>query len=745
MPSVLQYPSALESRIQQIYSDPALGFAWAEYVAGRNGVIDPLLWLEKADAKRHGEIFANLAATYKRPFVPLAQTNCHSAAVMLYLEALEGAKVDVSQVLSACPPVPLGVVGHVLVFAHCDPSEPQPSELPRHLTTIIWVSVDDYLKARDDFRDRASTLRSGVTPRTFEGITGAPTSESLRSVLEWAMKLPTVDSTERNAVDFVLSLTDSELVPQRLPSDLRCSLESRANTNLLVPGSALRVNPAAMVGIKNRSRCTELGFVPYAVNKRHVLVAVEKETNSIFDELARTFPGLKPIIAIVSSDAIRYLLNESTRSKGGVASQQAISEEDLKGVQWVIDTSKYDGKTPRGFSDIEELLQFFLSDGTGQRASDIHIDIFHNHGRVRYAVDGRAVGAWSMPADLARRLSIKLRDTVCKKGAETESPTAPQEGSFSYAYLGKRVMCRVTIAYNNNDSNQPKIVQRILDTSAGVRDLSLMGLYPDELAIIRRNITRRQGLFICSGPTGSGKSTTLNACLQDINSPSRIIYTLEDPIEYRIPGVTQLAVASKEDERAAGRITFAEGLRLLLRMDPDVIMVGEVRDKDTASMAVEAANTGHLIMTTIHANSSIDIIKRLFSMEVDPTNLGGNAKLLSAQRLVPKLCTCRKQVVITDEQAKLFESKGVKHGRWVCEPVGCPRCRNTGYHGRSVILELLEVTTEIADLISERAPITEIRKATERAKGFVPLITSGLRRVASEQTSFEALFEVVDA
>jgi type II secretory ATPase GspE/PulE/Tfp pilus assembly ATPase PilB-like protein len=738
-------PAALDERLRHAYQ-PLAEFPWARYLAERDGTVDPLLWLARQDSKAYGEIFRSLLAAHHVPFTPLEQTTCESRAVMLYLEAATG-EGRIDALLEDYGPVPFAIVGHLLVFVHFDPARAVPEGFPRHLCCPLWAPLDDYLQLREDFRDRARSFRAGVAPKAMVSSPPGAAVGQLRSFLQWVLAQPTIDIRDRSTIEFLLASPDGELQPARLSAALYCSMTAaRRAEPVLVPATALRLDRAMLQKLPNRERCTELCFAPFLSTPSVVLIAAENPHDSrLQDELARSYPGREHHLFPAAADGIRFLLTLSdVRTAAATPTGGAAPEEDLSNTLFKINPSDWAAKNPRVFGQaMPSLLQFLLSEAVTARASDIHLDVFHRRSRVRYVIDGDASTFHSLPAEYAPQLANHLYDRVCKKSQETDAPTAPKEGSFSFAYMGRPVMVRVAITFANCRKEEPKIVLRLLDRSSGVRDLSLLNLHREEVAIIKRYLREPHGIIVVSGPTGSGKSTTLMACLQDINDPKRIIYTLEDPVEYVIPGVTQMAVASNKAERTRERNSFPEGLRLLLRMDPDVIMVGEIRDLETANAAIEASNTGHLILTTLHANSAVDIIKRLVGMEVDRVNLGENIRLLTAQRLVKRLCTCYKRVPVDEATKGIFARHGVAAPAYVGEPGKCPRCRGLGYFGRTACLELLPVTEELTDLIADGARTMELRKAAQRA-GYITLAKSALWRVATEQTSLEAVREKID-
>jgi type II secretory ATPase GspE/PulE/Tfp pilus assembly ATPase PilB-like protein len=309
-----------------------------------------------------------------------------------------------------------------------------------------------------------------------------------------------------------------------------------------------------------------------------------------------------------------------------------------------------------------------------------------------------------------------------------------QDGRFSLRVGKRRVDCRVSAIPCRKD--QQKITIRYLEKEGGVRKLSELNLSQRNLELLQAAMSRDQGLILITGPTGSGKTTTLYALLNSVNSENINIQTIEDPIEYEVEGLNQTQTDPVHD------IDFAQGLRRLMRADPDVILIGECRDEETASAAVNAALTGHLVLTTLHANDCLRAVSRFISMGVPPYLLADSLALSQAQRLVRRLCAqCKQMMPITSEQRKLFTANNVPFPPDVThlyEAVGCPDCRETGYRGRIALMELCPINREIADLIAINAPQGEMRKIAT-SLGLRTLYQEGLVAVAAGDTSLDEI------
>ncbi|UCV09806.1 GspE/PulE family protein [Dechloromonas denitrificans] len=424
-----------------------------------------------------------------------------------------------------------------------------------------------------------------------------------------------------------------------------------------------------------------------------------------------------------------YLTREESRvraldgSLGGEGGQIAIGSvaEDLS-----LQRISEDG------SPVVRLLRSTLHDGLKAGASDIHIEAHSRGLAIKYRIDGVLNYAGSIDgSDTAEQMISRVK---VLSDLDISERRVPQDGRFKVSWQGREIDIRVSI--------MPSIwgedaVLRVLDKQAltdhlqGLR-LDAMGFDADIMARIRRLASEPYGMVLVTGPTGSGKTTTLYAALSEINRGEDKIITIEDPVEYQLSGVLQIPVNEKKG------LTFARGLRSILRHDPDKIMVGEIRDSETAQIAVQAALTGHLVFTTVHANNVFDVIGRFLHMEVDPYNLVSALNGVIAQRLIRTLCTaCMKPVVPSSEALSDADIDPATSSGWQFQQaVGCGTCRGTGYRGRRAIAELLVLNDEIRELIISRAPIRQLKEAARRG-GTRSLRESALDLVRDGATSLE--------
>ncbi len=380
---------------------------------------------------------------------------------------------------------------------------------------------------------------------------------------------------------------------------------------------------------------------------------------------------------------------------------------------------------------VVRLISALLADAVERGASDIHFEPEQNFLRIRYRIDGVLRQIRSLHKTYWPAMAVRLKVMAKMNIAETR---APQDGRISATLSGRVIDFRVSSLPTSHGEN---IVLRILDRQKGIVPLDKLGLEESQLELLKRMIARPEGIILVTGPTGSGKTTTLYSILNHINSDAINIMTLEDPVEYPMTLIRQTSVAE------AAKLDFANGIRAMMRQDPDAILVGEVRDADTAEMAFRAAMTGHQVYSTLHTNSAIGAIPRLLDIGVVPDVMAGNIIGIIAQRLVRKLCrTCRQSFDPDVHERRLLGITPTEPAA-VFRAVGCEQCDYQGYRGRVAILEILKIDSALDELVARRATTREILTAA-RAKGFKTLAEDGVRLVRSGVTSLDELMRVVD-
>ncbi len=378
---------------------------------------------------------------------------------------------------------------------------------------------------------------------------------------------------------------------------------------------------------------------------------------------------------------------------------------------------------------IVRLVDALLSDAVRRAASDIHFEPERGFLRIRYRIDGVLRQIRSLHISYWPAMVVRLK---VLSGMNIAEIRAPQDGRFSKVITGREIDFRASVHPTTHGEN---FVLRVLDRERGIMALEELGLQEDALSTLKVMLARPEGIVLVTGPTGSGKTTTLYSMLNEVNRESVCIMTLEDPVEYPLQMVRQTSV------NEAAKIDFVNGIRSMLRQDPDAMLIGEIRDEETAEMAIRAAMTGHQVFSTLHTNSAVGAISRLLDLKVLPDMLAGNIIGILGQRLVRKLCHQCKEVYLPDPLEKRL--LGIEEDRQIYRAVGCQACDHTGYKGRMALLELLRMDPDLDEMVLERRPLGELRERAV-AKGFRSLAEDGVQRVLEGHTTLDELSRVVD-
>jgi type IV pilus assembly protein PilB len=467
--------------------------------------------------------------------------------------------------------------------------------------------------------------------------------------------------------------------------------------------------------------------VPVAyVDERTVLVAMADPANVLAIDDIAIMTGLEVRAAVAGREDIATLISRITRLDDVVASTSFDTEEgDENGPAEVVDLRESADDAP-----VIKLVNQIVAQAVEQGASDVHLEPEGGEMRVRFRIDGVLIETTSIPR---RMLSGVVSRVKIMADLDIAERRVPQDGRVGLTIDGHQVDLRVvTLPSVHGES----IVMRILDKDSVIMNLDKLGMGTDDEQRFKRAFTQAYGAVLVTGPTGSGKSTTLYAALGVINTPEKNIITIEDPVEYQVGGITQVQTNTK-----AG-LTFASGLRAMMRADPDVIMVGEIRDRETAQIAVESALTGHLVLSTLHTNDAPGAVTRLIEMGIEPFLVSSAIDCVVAQRLARMLCeNCKKPVTLSAEVLVENGYQGVTGDVEGFEAAGCNRCGGSGYKGRIGLYEVMTVTDEIRTLAVERASADRIAEAAIR-NGMRRLREDGLAKVALGKTSIAEVARV---
>lgn len=503
-----------------------------------------------------------------------------------------------------------------------------------------------------------------------------------------------------------------------------------------------------------------LNVVPELIAKKYNIAAFDKNGSNL--KVAMLNPddlqtidfikkkvGLRIIPCLTSRESINAALRQYGKSLeaefGDILTGDIKGEEGTTGEE---DLAKVAAGLP-----VIRVVDTLLKHAIIQQASDIHIEPEENEVHVRYRIDGVLHDAMSLPKDVATGIVARIK---VLSNLKLDEHRLPQDGRFKIASDQYKISFRVSILPVFDGE---KIVMRLLDESSKGLTLEKMGLHPAALEIVQREINKPNGMILVTGPTGSGKTTTLYTIMDILNQPEVNVSTVEDPVEYRMPRVNQTQISTKIG------MTFAAALRALLRQDPDIIMVGEIRDQETLEIAMHAAMTGHLVLSTLHTNSAAATLPRMLDMGAEPFLIASTVNVIIAQRLVRRLCVeCRATYLMDEKElatlGKIYDldqvfsylkndsvaKKYIKDAKdfstvQFYKAVGCEQCGNEGYKGRNGIYEVLEMTTEIRKMVTQEATTEAINDQAQK-EGMATMVEDGFLKIIQGTTSLEEVMRV---
>ncbi|HXE35775.1 MAG TPA: GspE/PulE family protein [Verrucomicrobiae bacterium] len=480
-------------------------------------------------------------------------------------------------------------------------------------------------------------------------------------------------------------------------------------------------------------------FVPLEVQNNSLSIAVSDPSLVLLSDELPLLLGKKLAIKVATAKQIGDILKRTEQSQRvleqateaftlQVSKEEEESEETISGDRLTRDTT---------VSPVVRLVETIIFTALERRASDIHIEARDTEVAVKYRIDG--VLQHAMQPIAKEWHSTVLSRIKVLSDLDIAERRVPQDGRFRVKYKGRFIDLRVSImpASHGEDAVLRVLDKETLSEKFQSLSLDVVGFSELEVKRFRRYIQEPYGMVLVTGPTGSGKTTTLYAAINEIKTDEDKIVTIEDPVEYQLKGITQIPVNEKKG------LTFARGLRSILRHDPDKIMVGEIRDQETAQIAIQSALTGHLVFTTVHANNVTDVIGRFINMGVEPYNFVSALNCIMAQRLVRVICeSCKRPKNFTTAELK---EAGLEPAAWanvvLSEGAGCLECSGTGFHGRTAICELLDLTDRIREMIVDRRPTSEIKRIA-REEGMITLRESGLAKIRAGMTTVKEINKV---
>ncbi|HEY2799948.1 MAG TPA: GspE/PulE family protein [Chthoniobacterales bacterium] len=524
-------------------------------------------------------------------------------------------------------------------------------------------------------------------------------------------------------------LTDKQFVSDQ---DMAFSMGRCLNTP---PVNLPRVRvPEEILNLVPRDMAKAHKLVPIARLENKLFVAMADPTNVLaVDDLKRRVE-LEIVPMIATERAVGEALSGVHAASTNMSEMLKQVSEDVANDVEIQQQKREEIDLDRLATDSEDapvikIVNLILAQAIKEKASDIHIEPFQRTLKLRYRIDGELIPAESPPKALQLAITSRIKILA---GLNIAERRVPQDGRFRIRVMGKDVDLRISILPTQHGE---KVVIRILDKTALAGSVDSLGLDEETLARFRKAIDAPHGMILVTGPTGSGKTTTLYSVLQELNSPNYNIVTVEDPIEYELIGVNQVAA------RPDIGLDFASALRSILRQDPDIVMVGEIRDNETADIAVKAALTGHQVLSTLHTNDAAGAIARLDDMGIEPFLISSSVIMACAQRLVRRICVnCREEFV---PEPEMFERLGIEatEGAVFYQGAGCDRCKGRGYSGRAAIIEALPVSETVRRLIIKRASAAVIKNQAI-SEGMKTLRMVGIDKSLEGITTLEEVWRV---
>jgi len=640
---------------------------------------------------------------------------------------------------TAEPWLPIAVIGPLLVMAHCNPRCGDLWGVPLPFTVRVLISPEQYQTTRRDLVQRFT--RTPIDSSNALERLEIPQLKDMAmdQIFDWMLRVYPYDPAE------VVKLRKFYDGLKEKKEELTVLDFNTVQRNL---GVAIRyLNAEGRIFVYNGQEAPRQTFFPSHLLERHNVYplfvgkttiyllsenqdcyAFEDEWMSAGNDPVRIVPVLADLVTIREAIA-RANASFEPAAVLDVEGGGYTEAEDENIVEMAAeDMARINPASPNHTA--EELVQWALFTAVRCRASDLHVEKFYNLTRFRARIDGSMKVILTASEDLLPRFVALIKNYSNMPQTRQEC----QDGRFAIRVGRRRLDVRVAAVPTRRDFQ--KLIMRFLDKQDGVRRLSDFNLSQRQIDILTRTMQRDQGLVLVTGPTGSGKTTTLYALLNSVNDTDVNIQTIEDPIEYEIEGINQTQT------NASRGLDFARGLRALLRADPDIILIGESRDAETANAAINASLTGHLVLTTLHANDSIRAVSRLLSMGVEKYLVADSLALSQAQRLVRRLCSyCKRPIPATPEVQTIMAKQGIitePLANPIYEKVGCSECHGTGYSGRVALMELCEITDEIRDYIETGAPQSSMRAAALK-NGFRTLYQEGLVQVIAGSTTMDEI------
>jgi type II secretory ATPase GspE/PulE/Tfp pilus assembly ATPase PilB-like protein len=659
------------------------------------------------------------------------------------------------RMLAGYYPVPLFQIGPAFVFGHFDPAFRFHEILPPHLSIPVWLTFADYVGVLQDLRAQvqiaglATQVGTGghkpsIGFQEFLGRKGhamnpASPLSRLREFLEWAKTLPTLSSADEQSITALLLKDDLNEISELTP-DIQLFASHILLGELVTKTDNLSIDPAIKQGI-DEDLVADNQLCPFALTDNLCFILSDVHPSPKLEDDFHNRAYRRVIGVLVPA----HQFQSACASKANIDVLYSASQDGFQDAEppaFELSPNAYSENfkiSDDMLDDPEELLRIIMYTAGVSRAADVHAEFLNGVYRIRMKVDGVVRTAMELPGRVHDGLAARIKTF---SGIALESIRAA-DGRFMFCIGTRRIDVRVKLIFDH--ARKARFALRLLDKSMPIKTVASLGLMAHEITALSDVYQSTDGLLVVCGATSEGKSTTLFAIMNEINREGKVIYSLEDPPEYTVPGVCQIYCTSDPAEVRDNRPLFAHAIKGLLRMAPNYVSVGEVRDQATAEEFLDIGLSGHFGMCTFHAKDVFSAIQRMLSFSLNPVDLANSTKMIVAQRLIRKVCRCHKLEPITDGQRSYFDSAGVKIPAGITKipvPVGCEQCRSSGYLGQMAVMEMLHITEEIATLIievgsAEKDSSMAKLKETAVSQGFRSVFQNALNKVLLGQTTLE--------
>ncbi len=716
---------------------------WASYE--QDNKLEYLDWLDQTTGQPAGTSLRKLMDAHAVVPYPLKSAALKITTLNEYINVLVAKNVPLKGFWDKMPFLPLFQLGPLFGVGHFNPLHDCSAYFPKDLVIPCRLTATDYDALMAYCADQATLFYDENTSVTYDPEKDTASADtSLAGYLKMSTEEPALQ--ERRRLMIAEFLIDQPTVSVEKQHQLREALRNNkpdfsiseeydmaidylmSKTPALLPDSIeIREEHLLDQPLENWD---QLKAVPYHVTEDTVyLLCTNPSDYSIDDAVSAAVQKQIRKIRTTKEQLIRALQPFQKHESGYVETSAAVVAES--NYAFILTSNDLAGYGPSQDENPNKFVQWLLFEGVNRNVSDIHIERIKRQMTVRFAVDGRGVVFTRLPEYRFNPVTSTIKRYA---GIQLDS-VKPGEGRITFSCAGRAVEVRVSIVYDH--SRKPCIVMRLLDKSLGLKKITELGLFTDEIDTLRRAYKRRSGIIIVGGATGDGKSTTLNSIMTELNQEENFCFSLEDPVEYEIDGVTQINATADPLRIEHGEMSFSEGIKRLLRQDPDVIMVGEIRDAYTAETAIEAALTGHLVLSTVHAIDCFSVVTRLLKWKLDPFNIADTLVLSISQKLIRKLCDCQVLERVTEPMREHFLKNGVpipESKRAILKEHGCAACNFKGFRGRNALMEFLVISPALRELIREGESSRKMLEAAQ-AEGFRTRYQKGLKKVLQGITS----------